>query len=781
MGRENFYILLALSVNPPEDDQKIIELAIKQKQSEWSRLRNHPTKALKAKQYIGMLPEIRRIMNDPELRKAEASNAIKILSKKAVEKFSVIDRHIAICMSKGFITDEEIFNLAKRHFVKANEIKKRIKQKEDEKYAEINKQLRLQTAKGYITKDEIAEIAETHAVSEKEIRKRISCPIKKKITQTIEKPKALDKSVTKIIEQNLKITGNLSLYQFLDLPPESTLEILQKKAKEKETEFLNIGKKDAINTAGTALAGHCLSIFKNQKSRNAYDMANSRILFKDLNADIDVAGMDGTIRAESYKALINSAALLGMSKNQAHNYIKGYANKKNLQFKNEKKKSVWIPYAVMIATVLLIGAGTAIFLHIKNEDKLKKEYQLVLADIENYTDLQKKEQILRAYINSHKKNNQTIDAEKRLKDFRFAIDEIKAKKVIGDANTLLTEKKYQKALTIYKEFINQYPKNLHTDKIREKISELTALLNEIDYKKLDRLKSMPVQTRVSAYLEYLKKYPQGKDIKNVKKIFTSMREEYYIALVKEIAVCEKNEDWEKGILLCDNFIKTYKDSKRAIEIKEQQHILRTLLWEKENFTLMLQRVKDKGTDYQAGREIFADYLQAYPDSYINNKINVELAKLDERELKTKTANKKEQITRLIKKSGKRFTIYKNGTVKDKNTGKIWCIADSLLETGDCLDYESAAKYVKNLKTGGYKDWRMPTTNELAEIYKQKPFFPQDASEWYWTSKNYSRYADGWSKIVDVITSKNQLTWKKEERNSMDCGSVRAIRTQIRSR
>ena len=774
MGRENFYILLALSVNPPEDDQKIIDQAIKQKQSEWSRLRNHPTKALKAKQYIGMLSEIRRIMSDPELRKAEALNATKILSKKAIEKFSVIDRHLAICMSKGFITDKEIFNLAKRHSVKTNDIKKRIKEKEDEKYAEINKQLKLQTAKGYITKDEIAEIAATHAVSEKEIRKNITCPVKKK-SQTVEKHKALDKSVAKIIEQNLKITGNSSLYQFLDLSPESSLEILQKKAKEKEKEFLNIGKKDAINTACIALAGHCLSIFKNRNSRNSYDMANSRILFKDLNADIDVAGMDGVIRAESYATLINSAILLGMSEKQAHNYIKDYANKKKLQLGTKKKISAWIPYAAIIAIVLLIGTGAGIFLHIKNENKLKKEYQLVLSDLENYTDLQKKEQILHHYINSHKKINQTIDAEKRLKNLRFAIDEIKIKKIIGDADKLLIKKKYQKVLTLYKEFISKYPKNLCVDKIREKISYVKALLHEIDYKKLDRIKSMPVQARAQAYLEYIEKYPQGKDFKNIKKILGSMCEEYYIALLKEIELCEKKEDWEKGILLSDNFIKIYPDTKRAVEIKEQRDSLSIKLWEKEKYALMLQQVKDKGTDYQAGREIFADYLQAYPDSSIKEKIKAELLKLNEKELRAKTASKKERLTRLIKKSGERFTIYKNGTVKDKNTGMIWCIADSFIDTGDCLDYESAIKYVKNLKTGEVSDWRLPTVNELAQIYKQKPFFPQDDSEWYWTSKSYSRYADGWSKVVDVITSKNQLTWKKEERNSMDCGSVRAVR------
>ncbi|MBL0716691.1 MAG: DUF1566 domain-containing protein [Desulfosarcina sp.] len=774
MERENFYILLALSVNPAEDDKKIIELAIKQKQSEWSRLRNHPTKALKAKQYIGMLPEIIRIMSNPELRKAEALNAAKILAKKAIEKFSVIDRHLAICMSKGFITDKEIFNLAKRHSVKANDIKKRIKEKEDEKYSKINKQLKLQTAKGYITKDEIAEIAATHAVSEKELRKSITCPVKKK-NQTVEKHKALDKSLAKIIKQNLKITGNSSLYQFLDLPPESSLEKIQKKAKEKEKEFLNIGKKDAVNTAGIALAGHCLSIFKNQNSRNSYDMANSLILFKDLNADIDVAGMDGKIRSESYKALINSAALLGMNKNQANNYIKDYADKKNLQLEIKQKKSAWIPYAAISAIMLLIGAGTGIFLHIKNETKLKKEYQLVLVDLENYTDLQKKKQILRNYINSHKKNDQTIDAEKQLKKLRFAIDEIKIKKIIGDADELLIKKEHQKALTLYKEFISKYPKNLCVDKIREKISYVKALLHEIDYKKLYSIKSMPVQARAAAYLEYIEKYPQGKDLKNIKKILGSMCEEYYIALIKEIALCEKKEDWEKGILLSDNFIKFYPDTKRAVEIKEQRDNLSIRLWDKEKYALMLQQVKEKGSDYQAGREIFTDYLKAYPDSYIKDKIKAELIELNKKELGAKKANKKERLTRLIKKAGKRFTIYNNGTVKDKNTGMIWCIADSFLETGDCLDYAAAIKYVKNLRTGGVSDWRLPTVNELAQIYKHKPFFPQDDSDWYWTSKSYSRYADCWSKVVDVVTSKNQLTWKKEEKDSMDCGSVRAVR------
>jgi hypothetical protein len=772
MKRENFYILLDLAIDPPEDDQKIIELAIKKKQTEWSRFRNHPTKALLARQYIDMLPEIHRVMSNPELRKAEAANARQTIARESDEKFSVIDRHLAICMSKGFVTDEEIFNLAKRHSVKANDIKKRISQKESETHEKIDKQLKLRTAKGYITRDEIAELAKTHSVSEKEIRARITCPIKKTITETTKNAKPLEKAVAKIIERNLKITGKQSLYQFLDLPPNATLEALQKKATLKEQKLRKIGKKDALATAGIALAGHCLTIFKTPESRNAYDMANAGLLFKDLNSDIDVAGMDGKIRSEYYEALLNSAVKLGMEKNQARRYIQDYADRKNLKIENKTKKPAWILPAVIIAVALMLGAG---YLYIKKENTLKQEYRQILTDMENAGDIQNKALLLNNYISSHKESGRTIDAAKRLKKLRLAIDEQQAKEFTAKAEKLLAENKHQKALIIYNDFLSRYPQSLYADKIRKKITKISAILDDMDFQALNILKGEPVIVRAGAYYAYLQKHPKGKNIESAKQILSKMRKEYHIALLKNIDECTKNETWEKGILLCDAFIKTYKGSKPASEIKEQQNILRTRLWEKETFERMMLEVKAGGDDYQAGKQILTDYLKAYPDSYINDKIKKELAGLEQKEKTAKIKTDKKYLTSLIKKAGRRFTVNGDDTVKDNKTGLTWCLIDSRLDTGDCLDYDSAIEYVNNLRTGGHKDWRLPTAGELAQLYKQKPFFPRDKAEWYWTSKSYTRYADGWSKAVETITSTNEETWGKEQRDSRDCGSVRAAR------
>ena len=127
MDIQNYYLLLELSVDPPEEDPGIIEEAIKKKQSEWSRNRNHPTKGTLAQQHIGLLPDIRKVMGDPDLRKKEAAEAQKVLDAQEKEKFKHVDRHLALLMSKGEITREEITGLALLHEVDEKRLRRRLR------------------------------------------------------------------------------------------------------------------------------------------------------------------------------------------------------------------------------------------------------------------------------------------------------------------------------------------------------------------------------------------------------------------------------------------------------------------------------------------------------------------------------------------------------------------------------------------------------------------------------------------------------------------------------
>ena len=61
----------------------------------------------------------------------------------------------------------------------------------------------------------------------------------------------------------------------------------------------------------------------------------------------------------------------------------------------------------------------------------------------------------------------------------------------------------------------------------------------------------------------------------------------------------------------------------------------------------------------------------------------------------------------------RFVVMENGTVKDQTTGLIWAAQDN----GANLTWSGALAYCKNYSAGGHDDWRMPTPEELATLYK----------------------------------------------------------------
>jgi hypothetical protein len=65
----------------------------------------------------------------------------------------------------------------------------------------------------------------------------------------------------------------------------------------------------------------------------------------------------------------------------------------------------------------------------------------------------------------------------------------------------------------------------------------------------------------------------------------------------------------------------------------------------------------------------------------------------------------------IRRDG-RFIAYANGTVLDTQTNLMWAAKDN----GKGINLANAQTYFKNYRGGGYKDWRMPTQDELAGLY-----------------------------------------------------------------
>ena len=128
----------------------------------------------------------------------------------------------------------------------------------------------------------------------------------------------------------------------------------------------------------------------------------------------------------------------------------------------------------------------------------------------------------------------------------------------------------------------------------------------------------------------------------------------------------------------------------------------------------------------------------------------------------------------------------NGTVTDKSTGLMWQQKD-YGETA--ATREDVSLYCKKLELAGYKDWRLPTCEELLSIVdttKSNPainiiYFPDTKATYYWASDIWGYFGSNpMFCIVDFKTGKSEGVYETNHPISGDgrskCGRcVRAVK------
>ena len=67
----------------------------------------------------------------------------------------------------------------------------------------------------------------------------------------------------------------------------------------------------------------------------------------------------------------------------------------------------------------------------------------------------------------------------------------------------------------------------------------------------------------------------------------------------------------------------------------------------------------------------------------------------------------------------RFIVKDNETILDTRTNLMWAAKDN----GSDINWENAKSHCENYRGGGYKDWRMPTQDELAALYDANKIHP----------------------------------------------------------
>lgn len=105
MARDNYYIVLELPFDPPEEDQDVIEERIRKKSRYWSKYAEDPNLGMMCNKYLNMVPEIRSVMGNPMKRKAEAREAARMTYAK-------IEKQLRIISKRGYLYVSEIKALA---------------------------------------------------------------------------------------------------------------------------------------------------------------------------------------------------------------------------------------------------------------------------------------------------------------------------------------------------------------------------------------------------------------------------------------------------------------------------------------------------------------------------------------------------------------------------------------------------------------------------------------------------------------------------------------------
>lgn len=981
MERENYYLLLGLSIDPPEQDLKVIGAALKEKQAQWSRLRNHPTKSTEAKRLMGLLPDMKRVFSNPELRKKEAEAARDTLKKSESTKEEKIDGHIRLLMAKGKITPKEVAGLAEidevdealvNERVKKNEvvfridaeiekllrtgkdndkavkalakklaigpdkIRERIRKKKDERFLEIDQYLlQCSEKRGFVSEGAITKLSRIYNVKESKILERLECPIKKESESKVRRPKPLDTTLVKHIDDNLKIVGAATLYEFLDMPVNAPLEILQEVAREKEMEIRRQGKKDAVATASGALAGHCIVIFRSPKSRNAYDMTRNLTKLAEFNQAIRVAAIGGKIKSEVFEILVREAMRIGMDFEEAIEYIKEYCHKEKWSIEekiplitrkagkilimekwtvelNPKSLTFWGLVAAALLAVIVVVYGGVFTMNMLKASRIKSAYNQVEQRYRSDIPLEQKRKELKTFIIRYGQTEYASKAQGFLTDISRQMEKRDYAATMADVKKLYEAGKYEEALKAYDWYLDQHPKGGNADEIKKAKEEIPGLIDDRDFKEmLAAAKAGDYSQKIAAYNKYVRLHPEGRHFDEVRTLIIQLVDAYYSQLKKDLAACERNRDWAECIQLVDAFIARFAGTQQGEEVKG----LRIKYQKRQQYDADLAAL-DKVAQEQLGMydfdramQVYASYLEANPEApgYLRERISAEVKKIEnqkaayleaeeawetalqqskdglvslddriarmesylsrypdgrhiqeakavlvelrkekesvdarmaqeqakqafasviaysrneaapladrinrvaayvagnpsqkyleaasdvlaklrvrkqaqdeqiraQRERAARIAQEKQRITAQARQTG-RFAPGRDGTLVDRKSGLMWAAVDSYITLGQCIDFYAARDYVSRLDTGGYTDWRLPTVDELAGIYKTTPPFPSSEAAWYWSSELVVK---GWNKSAIIVTAKHENAWSKLQIELTKCGAVRPVRNR----
>jgi broad specificity phosphatase PhoE len=330
-------------------------------------------------------------------------------------------------------------------------------------------------------------------------------------------------------------------------------------------------------------------------------------------------------------------------------------------------------------------------------------------------------------------------------------------------------------------------------------------LSELAYRELTRSvagleKKRQYDDAITRCLDYQTLFADSPRIAAVRKLQDRMQDQKDMVALAELASA-KGQDYEAARMVYKNYLDEHPQTSQKGDLQKEIEVLELKIRSRSEWQQVvdfsrnrnygaserMQKVRQfvrKNPTSPFVQEAQALVTQLEDEALAENRLRQQVALQQQAAAQEQEAEAQRQSERLrlqrlaeniraqIKQSQGRYLSSGDEIIKDSTTGLMWAILDSQSELGRCLNYDSAMNYVRNLRNGGFSDWRMPTTAELAGIYKNYPFFPATGAQWYWTSETYVK---GYNRIANVVTTKRETVFKREYFDLDQCGAVRAVR------
>jgi hypothetical protein len=293
--RPNFFQLLDLE--PSQDDWATIEKRIREKQLQWARDTSGSKKVrFEAKRNLGLIAEMRRVLADAGLRRAEAEAArAGERTARAAEERKLGD-WIAVLRGTGTCDETQLQKLVEQF-------------------------------DGVFTADEI--MARLDAAG---IRRVASVPQRR---SQGERREGLDKVIAEIVRRNLELLGLASLYEFLGLASDASPAALGQRADEILRENYRLGRTDTRTAASSELAGACKTVFGDAEGKERYEVFRVTEVLDQIREQIELAAADRVIGREAMAALVSAAVQRGLAAEAAREAIESYAEGKGWAVQRE--------------------------------------------------------------------------------------------------------------------------------------------------------------------------------------------------------------------------------------------------------------------------------------------------------------------------------------------------------------------------------------------------------------------------------------------------------------